>query len=189
MSILDDEKRFYARFWALHADPMLVRIFAEFGPEPFRRSSVLEGFAGFLSRERLRGYGALEIGSGKGLTALVLARHFDRVCSIDIVPDPDRERIAAFAGVENVRFVTVADNAEKARLIGDMIAFDFAYLDGDHEHDTETDFALVERCGRVLFHEYWPAQPAVMGLVDRLAAAGGRVVTDGKLALWRDAHG
>lgn len=181
MSLLDDEKIFYERFWALHSDPMLTRIFAEFGPEPFRRSSVLEGLIPFL--QSLRGGCAVEIGSGKGLSALLLGHRFRRVISIDITSDPDRERIAAFAGVTNIRFETVADNAEKARLI-EALDFDFAYVDGDHAHDTETDFALVRPCGRVLFHEYWPAQASVVSLVDRLKAEGGRVSTHGKFAAW-----
>lgn len=185
MSMLDDEKRFYDRFWALHGDPMLVRIFAEFGPEPFRRSSVLEGFEPLiLALARMGGRCAVEIGTWKGLSALVLSRHFKQVVSIDIEPDPDRKRVAAFAGVTNVRFETVADNAAKARLI-EGLDFDFAYLDGDHAHDTETDFELARRCRQVLFHEYWPAQPAVVALVDRLAADdNSEVMTHGKFALW-----
>ena len=183
MSMLDDEKRFYERFWALHRDPMLVRIFAEFGPEPFRRSSVLEGFEPFLQMTGFRGKRCVEIGTWKGLTALVLARYFDEVVSIDIAPDPDRERIAAFAGVGNVRFVTVMDNADKARMIGHL-DFDAAYVDGDHANDTPLDFGLVERCGRVLFHEFWAAQPAVAEFVIGLTPAEAK----GKFALWR-AHG
>lgn len=183
MTTLDSEKLFYARFWALHADPMLTRIFATFGPEPFRRSSVLEGFNGFLVAQRLGGERCVEIGTWKGLTALVLSRYFREVVSVDIVPDPERERIAACAGVVNVRFVTVADNAEKARVI-DGLQFDAAYIDGDHARDTAVDFATVERCGTVLFHEYWEAQPSVWHLVNALRSAGA-VVNAGKLALWR----
>lgn len=184
MNLLDDEKRFYQRFWALHADPVLLNIFRAFGAEPFRRSSVLEGFNEFLFVHRLDGARCVEIGTWKGLTALVLARYFREVVSIDIVPDPDRERIAAHAGIENVRFVTVPDNYEKARLI-DGLTFDAAYIDGDHENDTVTDFAAVRRCGTVMFHEYWTAQPVVHGFVSRLAQDG-EVSASGKLALWRE---
>jgi len=41
-------------------------------------------------------------------------------------------------------------------------------MDGDHTNDTEEDFGLVKSCGRVLFHEYWPLQPAVWNLVNSL---------------------
>lgn len=184
-SALDDEKLFYERFWALHGDPMMVRIFAEFGAEPFRRSSVLEGFSQFLSDAMFSGRRCVEIGTWKGLTALVLARRFDEVISIDVVADNDRERIARFVGVKNVRFITVADNAEKARVIAGL-DFDAAYIDGDHAHDTESDFALVERCGCVLIHEHWSAQPAVMALVGQLLLRrDGEIMAAGKFAAWR----
>lgn len=180
--MLDQEKLFYQRFWALHDDPVLVEVFKRFGPEPFRRSSVLEGFAAFLKSSGLRGHRCLEIGSWKGLTALVLARCFDQVVSVDVVADPQREIIAAHCGVKNVQFLTVADNAQKARLI-EGLAFDAAYVDGDHMRDTQGDFDLVRSCGRVLFHEYWEAQPAVWELVNALRASG-TVTVAGKFALW-----
>lgn len=193
MSLLDEEKRFYERFYALHRDAELLAVFEKFGIQVFRRSSVLEGFAAFLEQVRFGGDRCIEIGTCKGLTALVLARRFKEVVSIDVAPDPDKHRIAAFLGIRNVLFVDVADNAEKASVIR-RFGFDAAYVDGDHARDTETDFDLVRGCGRVLFHEYWPAQPAVMQLVDELRAGTGRaasggagagnVVTQGKLALW-----
>lgn len=176
------EKRFYQRFWALHNDPQLVAVFKDFGVRAFRRSSVLEGFDEFLRMHRVSGQRCIEIGTCRGLTAIVLARYFGEVVSFDIDRDPEKHAIAATLGVKNVVYVDVADNAEKASLI-DALKFDFAYVDGDHARDTEEDFALVRRCGRVLFHEYWQAQPPVWNLVNRLRDAG-RVVTQDKLALW-----
>jgi SAM-dependent methyltransferase len=183
VSLLDDEKLFYERFWTLHRDAGLLAILHQFSLEAFRRSSVLEGFEAFITANGFGGDLCVEIGTWKGLTGIVLARHFRHVVSIDVVEDPDRQRIAAFAQADNIRFVTVKDNAEKAALINSL-DFDGAYVDGDHIRDTESDFAAVERCGQVLFHEHWPAQPAVVALVDRLRPRG-RVVTAGKLALWR----
>lgn len=180
--LLGAEKRFYERFYALHDDPQLLAVCKQFGIGVFRRSSVLEGFADFLSANKFGGRLCVEIGTCKGLTALVLARHFEQVISIDIVPDHDRETIAAFCGVTNIGFVTVHDNAEKAGVIR-ALDFDAAYIDGDHARDTVSDFGLVKRCGRVLFHEFWPAQPPVWDLVNGLKLAGS-VVSQGKLALW-----
>jgi hypothetical protein len=180
VSELDEEKLFYERFWALHNDPVLLSVFKQFGIGVFRRSSVLEGFASFIKAKRFSGQRCIEIGSCKGLTALVLARYFDEVVSIDIVEDGDREAIANYCGVRNIRFVTVVNNEEKAAVINGL-TFDGAYVDGDHARDTVTDFALVKRCGQVLFHEYWPAQPPVWNLVNSL----GNAVTHGKLALWK----
>lgn len=180
LSDLDEEKKFYERFWALHSDHQLVEVFKKFGIGVFRRSSVLEGFDDFLNKNEFQGKRCIEIGTCKGLTALILAGRFEEVVSIDIAPDDDKHAITAHLGIENIRFVDVKDNAEKARLIAGL-EFDAAYVDGDHARDTQSDFDLVKRCGRVLFHEYWEAQPAVINLVNSLS---GRVVTKGKLALW-----
>ena len=182
MNDLDQEKTFYERFFALHRDPQLVEVVKTFGIGVFRRSSVLEGFAEFIKANGFGGRRCVEIGTCNGLTALVLARHFDEVVTIDIAPNDVKRRIAEYVGARNITFVDVKDNAEKERAIG-ALEFDGAYVDGDHAHDTETDFALVQRSGRVLFHEYWPAQPAVMGMVERLRSRGD-VVAQGKLALW-----
>lgn len=181
--MLAEEKAFYSRFWALHRNADLVEVFKAFGPRVFRRSSVLEGFEAFLDAHAFRGRRCVEIGTSTGLTALLLARRFDEVITIDIAPDEDRAAIAALCGVSNIRFITVSGNIEKATVIGSLDTFDAAYVDGDHANDTASDFRLVQRCGNVLLHEYWPAQPAVMALVDRLRAEG-RVETEGKMALW-----
>jgi len=182
VSELDDEKLFYERFWSLHHDAVLLDVCKTFGIGVFRRSSVLEGFASFIQANGFKGRRCIEIGTCKGLTALVLARHFDEVVSIDVVEDAQRAEIARHVGVNNIRFVTVADNTEKAKVINGL-TFDAAYVDGDHIRDTVTDFALVKRGGRALFHECWEAQPAVLSLVNELRRSG-LVVTQGKLALW-----
>ena len=179
---LADEKLFYERFYALHRDDLMRAVFERFGIAPFRRSSVLEGFVAFLRSQEFYGRACVEIGTCAGLTSLALARNFHTVHTIDIVKHPQRDEIAEFAGARNIVAHVVRDNAEKAELIRSL-DFDAAYVDGDHAHDTEGDFALVERCGRVLFHEHWDAQPPVVRLVNRLRARG-RVVTEGKLALW-----
>lgn len=178
--LLNDEKRFYDRFWALLSDRQLMQVFEKFGPEAFRRSSVLEGFETFIKAQNFKGKTCVEIGTLKGLTACVLARYFERVVTVDIIDDPQKREIATMLGITNIAFVNVRNNAEKAEVI-EAVNFDAAYVDGDHAHDTETDFALVSRCGRVLFHEYWPAQPAVVAQVGKL---NGNVVTHGKMALW-----
>jgi len=183
MSQLDDEKLFYARFWALHKDPALVRVAKKFGFEPFRRSSVLEGLDDFCKEQKFSGKRVVEIGSWMGLTAVVLSRHFEEVVSVDIHPTEEKHAIVKFLGIKNVRFIDVKDNAEKAAVINEL-QFDGALVDGDHARDTELDFSLVERCGQVLFHEHWDAQPAVVDLVNRLRARG-TVATEGKWALWR----
>ncbi len=180
MSLLDDEKKFYERFWALLNNNDLMRIFKKHGAAAFRRSSVLEGFDAFIKENNFTGDTCVEIGTLKGLTAIILARHFKRVVSIDIIDDPQKREFVQMLGIKNIEFVNVADNAEKARVIN-ALQFDAAYVDGDHKHDTETDFALVRRGGRALFHEHWDCQPAVVNQVRQL---GGTVVKRDKWALW-----
>jgi hypothetical protein len=180
MTELDDEKKFYERFWALLSNRDLMRVFESYGPLAFRRSSVLEGFEKFIDGHGFGGRLCVEIGTLKGLTAIVLARRFDKVVTLDILDDPFRATIAAMLGIKNVEFITIKDNTEKAAIIS-KLSFDAAYLDGDHVHDTESDFAVVQRCGRVLFHEYWEAQPAVVRAVGALTG----IVAEGKFALWR----
>lgn len=183
MTELDEEKLFYERFTALHGDPMLVRIYECFGIGVFRRSSVLEGFNAFIQKTSFGGKRVVEIGTCNGLTALVLSRYFAEVVTVDVEPSAKKHEIAAYLGVKNVRFVDVKDNAQKAALITQLDDFDAAYVDGDHARDTETDFALVAQSGRVMMHEHWPPQPAVIALFNRLRERG-TVVTEGKLALW-----
>jgi hypothetical protein len=187
MDELGEEKKFYQRFWALHADPVLLSVYKQFGAEPFRRSSVLEGFAEFVKETKFHGGVCVEIGTWKGLTAIVLSRYFDWVVSIDFQPDPQRKAIANFCGAKRIDFVTATDNLQKASVMADL-KFDAAFVDGDHANDTKTDFALVRHCHRVLFHEYWQAQPPVWDLVNSLRQDGD-VQTSGKFALWTARNG
>lgn len=180
--LLDEEKKFYERFWCLLRDRQLMQVFEQFGPEAFRRSSVLEGFEEFVKWSGFSGNTVVEIGTLKGLTAIVLSRYFRRVVTIDVVDDPQKREIAHALGIKNIGFVTVRNNAEKAAVI-EAVQFDAAFVDGDHARDTVSDTALVKRCGRVLFHEHWPAQSAVMKAVDDLRPEG-HLTTQGKWALW-----
>lgn len=174
------EKTMAARIDAIFSDPLLCKIYRDFGGAVFRRSSVFHGLRAFLQTNQIFGDVCLEIGSWNGLTAALLSERFDKVVSIDIVDNPVKHDIAKRYGL-NIEFLHVAQE-DKAHAL-EHLAFDFAYLDGDHAKDTATDFALVKRCGRVLFHEYWPAQRPVYDLVNSLGA----VNTGGTcLAYWKE---
>lgn len=177
----------YDDWWTRFGNANLRRVIEHFGIDTFRRSSCLDGFDAWLSEINFRGRRCVEIGTCKGLTALVLARHFKEVVTIDIVPDEEKRAIAEYCGARNIRFFDVADNAEKEAIIKGL-DFDAAYCDGDHSHDAETDFSLVRRCGRVMFHEYWPLQPPIWELVNRLRGYG-TIQTHGTLALWTENRG
>jgi hypothetical protein len=152
-------------------NPMLNAILKEFGSQAFRRCSVMMEFEHFVRRIGLRGRTCLEIGTYNGISAVLLTQFFERVVCVSVDENPERllkRQIAAHLGLTNkLRFFDCADNDEKAAVIS-QLDFDACYQDGDHANDTRADFALVERCGRVLLHEYWPIQPPVWNLVNSL---------------------
>ncbi len=168
----------------IHSDPVMSEIFKRFGADAFRRSSAVEApFWGLITSGSFKGKRCVEIGTYNGMTAIALARCFDEVVTFDVFSQTAKRTIAEMVGVKNVRFVDVPDdNVEKYRQIG-ALTFDAAYVDGNHERDTESDFEAVRKCGRVLFHEYWDQQPPVFNLVNRLRKEGWNVQVQGKFAL------
>lgn len=161
------------QFGAL-SNPALNQVLQQFGAEAFRRCSIMMEFEAFLKRVHAqlprRRMTCLEVGTYNGMSAIVLSQYFDRVICVSVDDKPGellKHDIVKALGIRNIRFFDCANNAEKAAVIG-KLDFDFCYQDGDHLNDTHDDFALVKRCGRVLFHEYWPLQPAVWNLVNGL---------------------
>ena len=177
------DKLINSRFLTLMGDPQLREVLGKFGTEPFRRSSVIEGFISFVENQKFSGERCVEIGTWCGLTAIILARHFKEVITIDTEDHPLKRQILDHLGIDNVLCVEAGSREEKAAILRDL-PFDAAYLDGDHTNDTEFDFDLVSRCQRVMFHEYWPPQQPVWQLVNRLKDAGDRVTWVHKFALW-----
>jgi protein-L-isoaspartate O-methyltransferase len=157
------------------ANPHMAAILKKFGKKAFARSSALMEFEAFLhrinkhERDQLKTMTCLEIGTFYGVTAVVLSQFFQRVVcvSVDEMPVQMKHDIVAHLGIQNIRFFDVQNNDEKAALVNNL-QFDFCYQDGDHAHDTTSDFSLVKRCGRVLFHEYTPLQAPVHNLVHSL---------------------
>ena len=187
-SHLVEENEQFAKWWEQFGSPDMLAIYKQFGIGSFRRSTALLGLDRFIRENKFTGKRCIEIGTAKGLTAIILSRHFEEVISFDILPDADKHRFAEFCGVKNVRFIDATDNVEKARLIGAFDGFDAAYVDGNHSDDSESDFNLVRKCGHILFHEYWPLQPPVWSLVNNLRKAG-TVTTFDNFALWIETSG
>lgn len=179
------EKQVGDRVQMVLRDPYLFAAYERFGAEVLRRSSVFHGLDRFLAERGVRGRMCFEIGTWNGLTAAVLSRYFDRVVTVDIAHQPLKRELLKHIGVTNVECVDIVDNADKSQVWKHYGGeFDFAYLDGDHANDTETDFELVKSCGRVLFHEDWPHQPSVFTLTHAILPAS-EVTTNGMgLALW-----
>lgn len=178
------EKRCQDRVHAAMCDPVLYRVQERFGGHVFRRSSVHHGVDEFLSASNVSGKVCFEIGSWNGLTAVVLSRYFERVISVDIAHNDIKHEIVDYLGIKNIRFLDIADNADKAKVAREW-KFDFAYLDGDHAADTEDDWNLVRHCRRVLFHEAWRIQKPVYDLVRSLPQDQVTWNGDG-LALWQE---
>lgn len=179
------EKIIQDRIQMVLDDPMMLKALQRFGGGIFRRSSVFHGLARFLSLHNVRGDTCFEIGTWNGLTAAILSRHFRRVVSVDIAHNKIKHEVMRELGITNVEFHDIADNGAKA-VVAKRLHFDFAYLDGDHAHDTLDDFRLTEKCGRVLFHEVWEHQKPVWDLVQKLDQ--GEVVYGGIcFALWQKA--
>jgi hypothetical protein len=182
-----EDSEFYRKWWEDWGSTDLENIYKTFGITVFRRSTALLGLDAFCKRNNFKGRRCIEIGTCKGLTAIVLARHFDEVVTIDTYPDDDKFKFAKHCGITNIRFIDAKNNAEKAQVV-DGLEFDAAYCDGNHADDAETDFKLVKRCGRILFHEWWPLQPAVWGLVNSLHRYGAVVTHGDCFAYWTE-HG
>jgi hypothetical protein len=165
------------------SSPLMKAIFKRFGKKAFGRSSACAEFESFLHAiadersaefvmkrvgKKPLGDCCLEIGTFHGITAIILSQFFDKVIcvSVDEMPVMKRE-IVDYLGIKNIAFYDAKDNKDKAAFIN-AAKFDFCYQDGDHTHDTYSDFDLVKRCGRVLFHEFWPLQAPVWNLVNSL---------------------
>lgn len=179
------EKQVGDRVQTVLREPYLLAAYERFGAEVLRRSSVFHGLDRFLSERGVQGRRCFEIGTWNGLTAAVLSRYFDEVVTVDIEDRPLKHAVLDHLGITNVKCFAIQNNAEKAqvwkRFGGE---FDFAYLDGDHANDTATDFELVRRCGRVLFHEAWPWQPEVFALTTAVLPRDEVVHNGMGLALW-----
>ena len=187
-----ERDEFYNQWWEQRGTPMLRNVFEKFGVGVLRRASILDGpngLDGFLRKNNFSGKRCIEIGTAKGLTAIVLAQYFDEVVSIDIETDADKFLVADFCGFSNkIKFIDVTGNTAKKELIS-MLDFDAAYSDGNHAQDAEFDFNILRKCGRIVFHEYWPLQPPVWTLVNNLRRSPGNVEAEGLFALWTDKRG
>lgn len=183
-----EQSQEFTDWWEAWGNADLHKLYRKFGINLFRRSTALLGLDRFCRVQNFRGKRCIEIGTCKGLTAIILARHFGEVVTMDIFPDDDKRFFAEVCGLDNITFYDIADNTAKADIIN-QLDFDAAYIDGNHAEDTEIDFNLTRRCGRVLFHEYWPLQPPVWGLVNNLRQTGTVVTHGDSFALWTEHRG
>lgn len=114
----------------------------------------------------LRPRRVLEIGTLHGLSAALWAQLVDHVTTIDINESAVAPLVWEKLGVANkITYRIVKSNEEKRQIVAED-DFDLAFVDGDHSHTgVRADFACVERCGAVLFHDYKPDNWRFRGLV------------------------
>jgi hypothetical protein len=180
----DMEKVVQDRVQTVLRSRKLSRVMDRFGSDVFRRSSIFHGLDEFLSEQNIKGGVCFEIGTWNGLTSVVLSQYFDRVVTVDIAHNELKHDIIDYLGIKNIRCFDIKDNGDKRKVVKEFCPnFDFAYMDGNHADDTAEDWKLVNGCGRVLFHEFWPFQSPVWDLVNSLPP--NEVAHNGEgLALW-----
>lgn len=156
----------------------LAEIYTRFGVEAFRRTAAHNAFDRCVDTLGFKGRHCYEIGSFRGMTAVVLSRYFERVTSIDIINDPMKYEVVNHLGITNITFV----RGLSANLVLPEDC-DAAYVDGNHVN-IEEDFETVRGCGKVLFHEYWPTNTPVWEFINGLRKSGEEISVFRNFALW-----
>ncbi len=131
----------------------------------------------------------LEVGTARGMSALILAHWAGVVHTIDIYQSKWIPKIFAEAGVEgHVVPIVVKDNAEKAKVIQEL-TFEMTNIDGDHSRKgVQVDFDLTKHCGLLLFHDYPQAYPGADGAGWVLGRQKTGVVIDRTPFAWWEAR-
>jgi len=155
-------------------DPTIKKIIENCPWEIFGRSSAYFSGAEKVLRSVLFGKNfkhALEIGTYHGITSALISKYVEKVTTLDIV-NPGcslnvKKRLWKNLGIKNIESFEIKNETEKENIIS-LLEFDFVYMDGDHAQYTYSDWMMVRKCGRVLFHEFWKRQIPVWNLVNSL---------------------
>lgn len=124
----------------------------------------------------------VEIGTYKGESAAVLAKYADKVITIDVSEDHMDSQLELWCSkgvIHKIQRVVMYSSIYKKKML-ERLDFDFAFIDGSHLlENIGADFLMTQKCGRVLFHDYWPEDggwPDVRHFVDNYLPPGEKVV-------------
>ena len=129
--------------------------------------------------ENLKPTNILEIGTHQGVSTALLAEYGD-VITVDILPNPQREKVWEFLGVTGriEEHVHKIQDKRDAEIVRAAKLSDLAFIDGSHMmRDLEYDFGLVASagCKQIILHDYWEDEenwPDVKTFTDRLVVTG-----------------
>lgn len=132
---------------------------SQFGELTILRSILMEASDEKKFRdiiEIIRPKRVVEIGTAKGISALLMSVIADNICTFDILDYPEKYILWNIHNVNNkIQFYHCENNDDKKEEL-DKMDFDFAFIDGDHSFSgVSFDFGCVNKCGRVLFHDYF----------------------------------
>lgn len=96
---------------------------------------------------------AVEIGTFHGISAQYISRFVDKVITIDVEERPETKLIREFCRNPKVEYFVVKNDEEKKELIS-RLDFQFAFIDGLHNHMVDFDAEITKHCGNLLFHDY-----------------------------------
>ncbi len=172
------------------------KIISELGEKLLSKSATRQESSAAIFKSVLAGKGyktILEIGTFRGCSAAVMSEYCERLVTIDLIHGMlenkgqtfDRRAFWNSLGITNIELRLIRSDIDKTNIVNAM-NFDFAFIDGAHDETVNADFALVERCGKVLFHDYTkdgrPDHDHVSRLVDSLPQ--NEVTIMGDFALW-----
>ncbi len=149
--------------------------------------------------KRLHPKVAVEIGTYRAISTVVLASVCDFVYTFDVLYQSYAESILELFKTENVKYIYKCKNEypeiieqdyiDLSLMYGDEIRdeistldFDLAFIDGCHGvyKEVKKDFEAVEKCGTVLFHDYRDKFPEIIKFCNSIGCE-----PLGEFALWQ----
>lgn len=124
----------------------------------------------------------VEIGTHKGMSSAHMAKFAKKIFTFDIEDYKEKYKAWDEFGISERIFYQTIENRQDIKKVLDGIKWDFAFIDGSHTwEDARRDWELVNKCGRVLFHDvHKKAFKGVRKFVDSIGAE-----ISGSMAYWQ----